>query len=460
MHTAVEPIHVRDKSRIGRRIVALLEQQCRGLESADIRNRRILRAEIPVSGLQALPWLCGQSFGSRGYWSDRENAFELAGVGGADVITGDAGLSYHGLMETLHARIASARGNPRYFGGLRFSGVGGEDSAWDYFKAYRFILPRFEVFAGNGSTTFACNMLAGEQIEIAEEAFSRLVFTDTPSRPLPRPVGRRDNPDRQGWRYNIEAVLRSLERNAYQKIVLARKVTFEFAEGVDPACLLRVLKEKTGRCFHFLFQPHRRAAFVGASPESLYRRDGRILTTEAIAGSRPRGYSKDRDRALKDELMANEKELREHAFVVAGIGKSLDGLCPSLVGDDSPEVLRLSRCQHLITRFKGQLADGVKDADLLAALHPTPAVGGYPTNQAVSDILRLESFDRGWYAGPVGWMSKYGAQFAVGIRSGLCDGSRMHLFSGAGIVDGSVPDREWDEVENKISDFVNLLVGF
>jgi menaquinone-specific isochorismate synthase len=255
-------------------------------------------------------------------------------------------------------------------------------------------------------------------------------------------------------------VLRSLERKAYQKIVLARKVTFEFAEGVDPACLVRALKEKTGRCFHFLFQPHRRAAFVGASPESLYRRDGRILTTEAIAGSRPRGYSKDGDRVLKDELMTNEKELREHAFVVTGIGKSLGGLCPSLVGDESPEVLRLPRCQHLITRFKGQLADGVKDADLLAALHPTPAVGGYPTNQALSDILRLESFDRGWYAGPVGWMSKYGAQFAVGIRSGLCDGSRMHLFSGAGIVDGSVPDREWDEVENKISDFVNLLVGF
>ena len=437
-------------------MLALLSTDLRAVGSIDVRGGTILRAEVPVAGLYALPWLCGQSFGSRGYWSDRESTFELAGVGGADVITGDSELDYYGLMKVLHERLASAWGNPRYFGGLRFSNNGPKDQAWGYFKAYRFILPRFEVFTSDGVTTFACNMVAGEPLETVEGAFERLVFTDADQTPLPRPIGRRDNPDRNSWRHRMVEALSSVKRNDYEKIVLARKVTLEFTEPVYPAFLLRALKEKTTRCFHFLFQPDRRAAFVGASPESLYRRDGRTLNTEAIAGSRPRGTSQEADRALNAELKVSEKELREHGYVVEDIENSLSGLCSFLVGDDCPDVLRLSGCQHLITQFKGRLVDGVKDADLLASLHPTPAVGGFPTQEALKDITRLESFDRGWYAGPVGWISKYGAQFAVGIRSGLCEGSRLHLFSGAGIVDGSVADQEWEEVENKIGDFMGL----
>ena len=457
MSTAVEPFHVSEKERIGAKIVSRLAEYFEEGSRRDLQETTILRAEVPVTGLHALPWLCGQSFPSRGYWSDRENAFELAGVGGTDVITGDSDFDYHGLMGALHERIASARGNPRYFGGLRFSNSGRIEHPWEYFKAYRFILPRFEVFTSNGTTTFACNMLAGEPLKTVEDDFAGLVFGVTPRIELPRPVGRRDNPDRKSWRDNVTEALNSLRKREYEKIVLARKVTFSFPEAVNPACLLSILKEKTARCFHFLFQPDSRAAFVGASPESLYRRNGRTLTTEAIAGSRPRGDSRGADSVLCSELKGNEKELREHAYVVEGIENSLDGMCGLLVGGNHPDVVKLSRCQHLITRFKGNLADGVTDADLLVSLHPTPAVGGFPTGPALQDIARLESFDRGWYAGPVGWISKYGAQFAVGIRSGLCEGRRLHLFSGAGIVDGSVPDQEWEEVENKISDFVNLL---
>jgi menaquinone-specific isochorismate synthase len=93
----------------------------------------------------------------------------------------------------------------------------------------------------------------------------------------------------------------------------------------------------------------------------------------------------------------------------------------------------------------------------LEKLHPTPAVGGFPTDRALRDIARLEPFDRGWYAGPLGWIAKDASQFVVGIRSGLTEGKRLHLFSGAGIVEGSVPEKEWEEIENKISDFVTLF---
>ncbi len=443
----------------------IMGRLARELGDAGFQDRKpvILRAEVRIEGLRALPWLCAQEPASRGYWSNRDDHFELAGVGGADVITGDSDLDYHRLMETLHQRLGAARGTARYFGGMHFAPKDSKpkdpkDGVWGPFKAYRFILPRFEVVSKNGTTIFACNMLSNESLEAVKKAFSQVVFPETDPDPrLSSPVARLDYPDERGWRTNVEAALAAFKPGEYEKVVLARRATFDFQTPVDAATLLYCLKAKTTQSFHFLFQPHARTGFVGASPERLYRRDGDIVRTEAIAGSRPRSASPEQDKGLSDDLMNCEKDLREHEYVVKGIQQSLSPLCGLLAGDKAPSVLKLTHCQHLITSFKGRLRKGVKDSELLENLHPTPAVGGYPRAQALRDIARLEPFDRGWYAGPVGWISKDDAQFVVGIRSGLTEGSRLHLFSGAGIVAGSVPEKEWEEIENKISDFVTLF---
>ena len=108
-------------------------------------------------------------------------------------------------------------------------------------------------------------------------------------------------------------------------------------------------------------------------------------------------------------------------------------------------------------KVRGTLLEGVTDAALLQALHPTPAVGGYPRGEALEEIRNLEPFDRGWYAGPVGWIGPEASEFAVGLRSGLVRGRTLALFSGAGIVAGSVPDEEWAEIEQKISDFTRMF---
>jgi len=418
----------------------------------------IVRAEVVVEGLDALTWLCAQRKPSRGYWSDRGNRFELAGSGRADVITGDGSVDYHALMEKLHDRIATAYGSVRYLGGLRFSLDGPREEAWRPFQAYRFVLPRFEVVTRKGTTTFACNMLTGEELKNVEAELSDLVFPDTPVEGrLPAPVTRHDRPDESGWRENVEAALNAFESGNYEKVVLARKATFEFNQALDAAILLRALKATTSQCFHFCFQPAGEAAFVGASPERLYRRDGDFIRTEAIAGSRPRGVTPEEDRTLSCQLIHSEKELREHGYVAQTIHETLTRLCSVSEAHEKPSVLMLQRCQHLISTFRGKLRPGVKDAHLLEHLHPTPAVGGWPTDRALADIARLEPFDRGWYAGPVGWIGKEAAQFVVGIRSGLIEKNRLHLFSGAGIVEGSTPEGEWDEIENKITDFLSVL---
>ena len=458
--TAVEQININEVARIKETIIAQLTRDLKKPGTGRSKKPTIMRAEIHVEGLDAMPWLCAQRPRSRGYWSDREGRFELAGVGRADAITGNCALDYHKLMAMLHDRISGANGNARYFGGLSFSKDSAKEQTWGYFKAYMFILPRFEVITRNGITTFACNMLTDEDMETIRAELSLLVFPETQSQSrLPTPIKRSDWPDFKTWKANIRTVLDSFEPGKYEKVVLARKATLELSDPIDAARLLGALKEKTPQCFHFLFQPDSSAAFLGASPERLYRRDGNSLKTEAIAGSRPKGDTTEKDEALCLELISSEKDLREHNYVVKDIRNSLTDLCSLLVEDERPSVLKLARCQHLITTFKAKLRNGVKDADLLERLHPTPAVGGFPTERALQDISRLEPFDRGWYAAPVGWITKDAAQFAVGIRSGLCEGSRLHLFSGAGIVDGSTPDEEWEEIENKISDFVSLLTS-
>lgn len=457
MSTAFEQISVSEADRIEQAIMAGLMRELRETKWHS-HQPVILRAEVQVEDLDALSWLCAQHPTSRGYWSDRENCFELAGVGRADVITANSGVDYHMLMGMLHDRITAARGGVRYFGGLRFSMDGLREDAWGHFKAYRFILPRFEVITRGNMTTFACNMLTSEDLKTVEAEFSALSFSERDSDlRLPEPVARHDHPDLEGWRANVEAALDSFEPGKYEKVVLSRKATFEFNESLNAAVLLRSLKGNTSQCFHFCFQPAPGAAFVGASPERLYRRDGDLIWTEAIAGSRPRGVSPEEDQAFSRELSSSEKDLREHQYVIHGIHETLTRLCSLVEAGKNPGILKLTRCQHLITTFSGQLRDGVKDADLLENLHPTAAVGGYPTDRALEDISLMEPFDRGWYAGPVGWIAKDAAQFVLGIRSGLIEGPRLHLFSGAGIVDGSAPEGEWDEIENKISDFVAVL---
>jgi menaquinone-specific isochorismate synthase len=155
--------------------------------------------------------------------------------------------------------------------------------------------------------------------------------------------------------------------------------------------------------------------------------------------------------------MHSEKDLSEHAFVRIGIEETLGPLCEEIEVEGAVSEMKLARGRHLRSRVSGTLREGVTDAALLDALHPTPAVGGHPRAKALGEIWALERFDRGLYAGPIGWIGADASEFAVGIRSGLVRGRTLALFSGAGIVASSVPDEEWAEIEQKIGDFTRMF---
>lgn len=419
----------------------------------------LVRAEVEAPDLDAAAWLAAQLPGARGFWSDREQSFVLAGIGRADWLIGDAPAELPRLMQQLHDKLERAGPNIRYFGGFSFDPRARLDAEWKAFGHYRFILPRVEVVSRDGHTVLACNARRDEDPHRLEAELARVRFpTALPSNDgLPMLLDRVDTPAARAWTLVVNEALRQVEQGGFQKVVLARRASFRSAAPLDAAGLLLRLRARPISAFHFCFQPDRDHAFIGASPERLYRRDGRRFSTEAIAGTRPRGASAEEDARLRHALLSSDKDRREHGMVVDGIRDAVAPLLSECRVEASPRVLALTHNQHLLVAFQGTLREGVQDADLLSALHPTPAVGGVPTDEALAFLREREGFCRGWYAAPIGWVSRDAAQFAVGIRSALVSGPMLHLYSGAGIVAGSEPDAEWAEIENKIADFLDLF---
>lgn len=442
----------------------LLRMQLRALANEPAPPAtRIVRLEVTVEQVDPLLWLHAQPHPAKIFWSERHTGCEVAAVGEADLLTSQqTHTDMHTVAGTLQQRLATAPADVRYYGGFRFDQRQDADLTWQRFGAYRFVLPQWELRRDGSRTTLAWNIVVQPGTVVNMEQATRALQAlnlrplQQPS-PFARPRTRTDLPDRNGWRHNIETALRLFDTGTLQKIVLARKAVFQFDTTLDPLALLERLKAVTPNSFHFCFQPEGGLAFIGATPERLYGRTGRTLHSEAIAGTRPNGATPAATARLGDELLHSEKEVREHVFVREHIGQRLAPLCRRLDVAPQPALLKLTRRQHLWTPIEGMLRAGVTDAELVSCLHPTSAVGGEPTDRAFQYIAELEPFDRGWYAGPLGWIARDSAEFAVAIRSGVIDGAQLALYSGAGIVPGSTLQGEWDEIENKISDFVNLL---
>jgi menaquinone-specific isochorismate synthase len=436
-----------------------LARRVRRTVAAASEGPALLQLTVPVAPADPLAWLDAQPFGEKGFWAGRGSATERAFAGMADLRCGPA----RDVLPALQAHLARQRVDDaaRYFGGLRFDAENATESTWRPFASCRFVLPRFAFERRGDDAALACHLTFPRDAERLDEVLTQIERLRFPERTsggsLPLPIDRDDAPDAAHWQGMMNDALGKLQAGALDKVVLARRTTFRFEDPLPPWRLLGNLKRATPRCFHFGFQPDDGAAFVGASPERLFRRDGRTLEGEAVAGTRPRSEDPAEDDRLRRELLASSKDRREHTFVQQHLRDTLGPLSRALDLSDAPSEMKLARSRHLRAGLRATLRPDVSTADLLAALHPTPAVGGTPHRRALALIRKLEPFDRGWYAGPVGWIGPEAADFAVAIRSGLVAEHRLALFSGAGLVEGSEAESEWDEIEQKISDFTGIL---
>jgi menaquinone-specific isochorismate synthase len=430
---------------------------------------RVVRLEVPVEEQDLLKWLAAQHphDNTRFYFSGRDPGDTgAAGIGIADLIGSRETFNYAGTFGHMRSRLSTANPGLRYYGGFAFA-PGHIDTGWESFGACRFFIPRFELFLKNGCTYFACNVVLNKEKpedvgKICRE-LAGLRFSDYSHTTFSRPgqfLSRNDYPGYGEWRENLTRVIGEIRDHRYEKTVLARKVVLDFAAELDAAAILFFLKKHLlSRRYDFLFQFDGEKAFVGSSPERLYKRTGRLIESEAVAGTRSRGKGEQDDSQLALELMNSDKEQREHNFVIDFIEKNLGPLCISLEVGHQKGLMKLKEGQHLMTHIKGTLKENAADEMLMDALHPTPAVGGCPLDKALEAIQRCEPFKRGWYAGVIGTVGRDSGDFAVGLRSGLIDKNKLCLYSGVGIVDGSIPDAEWQEVECKITNFLDIING-
>ncbi len=238
----------------------------------------------------------------------------------------------------------------------------------------------------------------------------------------------------------------SAESGGLEKVVLARDVVATAAAPLDQRHLLLRLADRYPSCWTFAVD-----GLVGATPELLVRRIGDRVTSRVLAGTVQRLGDDEIDAELAAALLGSDKDLEEHELAVGSVAAALGAHCVDLEVPDHPTVLRLANVQHLATDVAGRLTDGASVLDLAAELHPTAAVCGTPTAQAMQVIRELEGMDRGRYAGPVGWLDGRGdGELGIALRCAALDGPTARLFAGCGIVAGSDAPSELAEAAAKL----------
>jgi isochorismate synthase len=424
----------------------------------------VVTIPAPVAPLEAL-LEAGPAHGDAVLWEPPDGP-AFSGIGAAVELVGSGAQRFASIEQqasTLFPLLAArALGDdapaPRLFGGFSFEAGWAASPPWMPFGDARFVLPRLRYarardrawlsLAMRAADVASADARAGGRAEL-ETALSVLrgaagrggVRTARPRRPVVGTAGTTESE----WRVLVEAIRARIGGGDFEKVVAARQTTLSFESEVDPADVLAELALSQPSCTRFAFR-FGGATFVGSSPERLVRRDGLSIDTEALAGSNRTGD------AGRLELLASSKDRAEHEPVLREIVSNLSPLCDGLEYPDVPEVRTLRHLLHLRTPVKGRLKAPLHVLSLVERLHPTPAVGGFPTRDAVRFIVEHEPLARGWYASPVGSFDASGnGEFAVALRSGVITGRDVVLFAGGGIVRDSNPESEFTETRLKLA---------
>ncbi len=454
--------------------LAAFLSQCRELARSDGRPR-LVSISIKVPALDPLAVLESiYESGELHFYAERPS--DLTAIAGAEAVLthevsgADRFVSAQAFVDDVFDRtiavgeVDAAFGGPHVFAGFAFQN---DVADGEPFPAARLFVPRWQVARAGDTTTAVANLLVAPDAELsaladrvwrAHAKFGNVRYRDgVTNAPLPLKFTSSEVGD---YRASVAQGLNEIEAGDFQKIVLARALDLTANQPLHPLRVLNGLRERFPECTSFSFSDAHGHSFIGASPERLLRVSRGVLETEALAGSTRRGQGAAEDAALGFALLASEKDRREQRHVLDSIVRRLGplGFAPEFT--EEPTLKKLANVQHLHTAVKATMPDGIHFFDALAALHPTPAVGGSPREAAVARIRPLEGFDRGLYAGAIGWLNaRGGGEFLVGLRSGLIEGDHARLYAGAGIVAGSDPDKEFAETELKFRAMREALGG-
>jgi len=349
----------------------------------------------------------------------------------------------------LWMRVAS--GDALAVGGFAYRPDREPGGAWSGFPALLFRVPALAVMRRRGRTfVVSATDDAEELLDLADTTVRAPSARKLNVTPVRNPVA---------WTAAVGSAAARLRAGDAQKVVLAREVIAHGDGVVAAGTVVRSLRAAYPSCFTYLISGADGTAFAGASPELLIRRSGARAFAQPMAGSVARGASDSEDERLADALVQSNKDADEHRVVSQFVVEALEPFSAS-ISARGPEVVRFTNIQHLATSVDVRLHDPAADTlTLAAALHPTPAVGGWPREAADALIDELEGMERGWYAGAVGWIDGRGdGELAVALRCGLLweDGAR--LYAGVGVMPDSDPARELEETELKFKALLTALV--
>lgn len=414
---------------------------------------------------------------ARVLWQQPSARLSMVAIGAAARLTGQG----EGCFSQVAAAWRSLRARalievadscpippPVCLGGFAFDPARQRDPVWREYPDALLMVPQFLFTSADGSSWLTVNSVVTPESDAGAVAGAMTAQLDELLQgggapcwgEQPAAALRLEEEMAAGpWQGVVGAVVGDIRRGVVEKLVLARRVPARAPVPLDPGPVLHRLRADYGNCTIFAFALGD-DCFLGATPERLVRLDGRLVQADCLAGSIARGRTEEEDRSLGETLLADRKERHEHALVVRALRDALGPLCSRLRLKETPDLLRMPNVQHLHTPVVGVLRKEGHILDLVQRLHPTPAAAGLPRSAALSLIRSYEPFDRGWYAGPVGWVDGRGSgEFVVAIRSALLSGSQALLYAGCGIVADSDPEREYQESCLKLQPMLWALNG-
>ena len=431
------------------------------------RYGRLLSCTVACEGLSPEGFLAAAAGDARFYWASGDGSSTFAGAGCALELQAWGTARYTTIAEDARELFADAAllgdapplARPRLFGGFAFRADFEPDHIWSIYSPAWFLLPHYQLLCQNKQQWLTINThippeeaaapLLSEMQAALRAKIAQLHAVNAAPMPANTVRSTRYPMSAGQWQRMLQAAREAIHKGRLRKIVLARAAELRFTRRVELLPVLRDLAAHYANCTRFLFEPRPHQAFYGATPELLAALQGRQLQSMALAGSAARGINSADDARLGAALLCDPKELAEHDIVVEKMRQRLLPMTRKLELGQR-RLLQLHNIQHLHSPISGELHGTPGILPVLAALHPTPALGGAPRAQALPLIRELEPIPRGWYGAPIGWLdAELQGEFAVAIRSAVAQEDRVWVYAGAGIVADSQPEQEWQETALK-----------
>lgn len=412
--------------------------------------------------------------GKRFYWKNADNTKVMVGQGLAHTFQSSEQSALFSIEKEWKRLIKYVVTNNEYmeigpilFGGISFDDKVESDENWSPYSNGLFYVPQFMLSIVEDDKVFLTVNLYVQGSENIDQILSKLTAQENQLLTSKQVVKNNafsttfEKVDPSNWYAQVEEVVNRIQKGEAEKVVLARQVRADFTSAIETATVIERLTEQQTNSYIFVLEALEQC-FIGATPERLIVKSGEEVKSTCLAGSISRGKTDEEDARLGNRLLNDDKNRKEHDYVVKRIKNAFTSLCESFYVPDYPTLLKMKDIQHLYTPVIGKVTSNQSVLSFVELLHPTPALGGEPVEEALSIIRQVETWDRGFYGAPIGYVDMHGdGEFAVAIRSALITdrGKMSYLFAGCGIVDSSNPQAEWEETELKLRPMKRAFSG-